>query len=288
MKIALILSIVFICGIALTANAQIPNPGFENWTSGNPDGWATSNAFPAGLINVTQTTDCHSGSYALRGDVINYFSTIVEPVIQSGPGGRGFGISLQYHSFELYYKFAPVGGDKFSINVGLKKAGVTIAQGAAAPTATVSTYTYLSVPINYMTNDTPDTAIIQISITGPVTGSDFHVGSVMFVDDLLFSLTTGISDIFPTDMIGKCYPNPASDIINIPITENVSGEVTLNVFDAYGKEVKQLVGNPQQYSSNVFQFSVEDFSTGLYFYSVSGQSGHYQGKFIVSNNKQQN
>lgn len=288
MKITLILSIVFIVGIALTANAQIPNPGFENWTSGNPDGWATSNAFPAGLINVTQTTDRHSGSYALRGEVINFLGTPVEPAIQSGPGGRGFGISLQYHSLDLYYKFTPVGGDKFSVNVELKKAGVTIAQGAAAPTDTVNTYTYLSVPLNYMINDTPDTAIIQILITGPVTGSDYHVGSVMFVDDLLFSLTTGISDLSPSDLIGKCYPNPASDIINIPLTENVSGEVNLEVFDAYGKDVKKLVGRPQSYGSGVFQFSVEDLSTGLYFYSINGQGTNYKGKFIVSHNKQQN
>ena len=129
MKTNLIFLVAFICGFALTAHAQIPNPGFENWTSGNPDGWGTSNAFPAGMINVTQTTDCHSGSYAVRGDVINFFGTPMGPAIQSGPGGKGFPVSEQYHSLELYYKFTPIGGDKFSVNVGLKKAGVPIAQG---------------------------------------------------------------------------------------------------------------------------------------------------------------
>jgi hypothetical protein len=282
MKTNLIFLIAFLCGITMKANAQIPNPGFENWTSGDPDGWATSNAFPAGLINITQTTDNHSGSYAVRGEVVNFFGIPVEPAIQSGPGGRGFPISEQYHSLELFYKFTSVGGDKFSVNVGLTKAGNPIAHGAVAPPSTVSTYTQLTVPITYTTNDVPDSAIIQILITGPVTGSDYHVGSVMFVDDLSFSLATGIKNISVSDLIGKCYPNPSADIINIPLNEYVSGEVILNVFDTYGNEVKKIAGQPQQYGIHVFQFSVEDLSSGIYFYSIKGQNRQYDGKFTVS------
>ena len=282
MKKNLISLIAFICGIIMTTNAQIPNSGFENWTSGDPDGWATSNVFPISLINITQTTDNHSGSYAVRGEVVNFQGTPMGPVIQSGPGGTGFPISEQYHSFELYYKFTSVDGDKFSVNVGLEKDGNPIAQGAAALPSTVSTYTHLTVPLNYTTNDVPDLAIIQISITGPVTGSDYHLGSVMFVDDLLFSLTTGIENISVSDLIGRCYPNPSADIINISLNENVSVEVILNVFDTYGKEVKKIAGQPQQYGKNVFQFSVEDLSSGLYFYSINGQHRHYHGKFTVS------
>ena len=282
MKKNLISLIAFICGITMTINAQIPNSGFENWTAGDPDGWATSNAFPAGMVNVTQTSDYHSGSSALRGDVINFMGTPMGPVIQSGPGAKGFPISEQYHSFELYYKFTSISGDKFSVNVGLKKAGNPIAQGAVALPSTVSTYTHLTVPINYTTNDVPDSAIIQISITGPVTGSDYHVGSVMFVDDLLFSLSTGIENISVSGLIGNCYPDPSADIINIPLNENVSGEVIINVFDTYGKDVKKIAGHLQQYEKNVFQFSVEDLSSGLYFYSINGQNRHYRGKFTIS------
>ncbi len=282
MKKTLIFLIAFICGISMTTNAQIPNSGFETWTAGDPDGWATSNVSSAGLINITQTTDNHSGSYALRGEVVNFLGTIIGPVIQSGPGGTGFAISEQYHSFEVYYKFTSIGGDKFSVNVSLEKAGSPIAQGAVALPSTVSTYTHLTVPLNYTTNEVPDLAIIQISITGPVTGSDYHVGSVMFVDDLSFSLSTGIENISVSNLTGKCYPNPSADIINIPLNENVSGEVILKIFDTYGKEVKKIAGKPQQYGKNVFQFSVEDLSSGLYFYSVNGQNRQYHGKFTVS------
>ena len=282
MKTNLIFLIAFICAITMRANAQIPNPGFENWTSGDPDGWVTSNAFPAGLINVTQTTDNHSGSYALKGEVINFFSAAMGPVIQSGPGGKGFAISEQYHSFNLFYKFTSVGGDKFSVNVGLTKAGNPVAQGAVALPATISAYTQLTVPLTYLTNDVPDSAIIQILITGPVTGSDYHVGSVMFVDDLLFSLVNVFENIPDPDLIVKCYPDPSAGLINIPLHDNVSGEFIINVFDTYGKEVKKITGQSLNNGMNVLQFSAEDLSSGLYFFSINGQNRQYQGKFTVA------
>jgi hypothetical protein len=281
MKKLLISILALMCSI-MTLNAQIPNPGFESWTAGNPDGWATSNAPPAGLVNVTQTSDSHSGSYALKGEVVNFSGIIVEPAIQSGPGGIGFAISGQYHSFDLWYKFTPVGGDKFSVNIGLKKSGITIAQGAAAPSATVGVYTHLTGTFNYLTGDVPDSAIIQISITGPVTGNDYHVGSVMFVDDLSFSLTTGVENVSGSDLTGKSYPNPATKDVFIPMNENTSGEVTANIFDTYGNLVKKVAGQPQECGNNVFRISVESLPPGLYFYSINGQRNSYRGKFTVT------
>jgi len=282
MKKILIALTAVLCCHAMAVMAQITNPGFENWTSGDPDGWVTSNAFPAGLVNVTQTTDRHSGSYALRGEVVNLFGTPMGPVIQSGTGGTGFPISEQYHSFELFYKFTSIGGDKFSVNVGLEKAGNPVAQGAAALPATVGSYTHLTVPLTYMTGDVPDLAIIQISITGPVTGSDYHLGSVMFADDLLFSLSTGIDNNSFPGLNRRCFPDPATSIVNIPMSDFVSGASVLTIFDARGREVRHIAIHPQQNGKDVFQFSVEDFPAGLYLYSISGQNRIDRGKFTIA------
>lgn len=282
MKNFLISLITFLCGATMATHAQIPNPGFENWTGGNPDGWATSNVISLGLVNITQTSDYHSGASALRGEVVTFGGNPIKPVIQSGTGGTGFPISEQYHSFELYYKLSPIGGDKFSVNVNLEKAGNIIAEGVVSLPDTVSTYTYLSVPLNYITNDVPDLANIQISITGPITGPDVHPGSVMFIDDLSFSSSAGTEDIFISGLIRKSYPNPTVDIINIPLNETVSGEVILTVFDTYGKVVKKTTGHAQQSGSNIFQFSVENLPSGIYFYSINGENNQYHGKFTVS------
>jgi hypothetical protein len=281
MKKNLLSLFALIFGIALMSNAQIPNAGFESWTSGDPDGWATSNAPPAGLVNITQTSDSHTGSYAVKGDVIDFYGTPMGPVIQSGPQATGFAISEQYHSMELYYKFTSVGGDKFSVNIGFQKSGNPIAQGAVALPQTVSAYTHLTVPMNYQVNEVPDLAIIQISITGPVTGNDVHVGSVMFVDDLLFSMATGVENPEGTGISGKCYPNPASDWISIRADATFTGEYTLSVTDLQGKVVKRLTGNAGQEGKDPIRFSVQDLAPGLYFYSMNAQRGHCQGKFAV-------
>jgi hypothetical protein len=282
MKKTYMFFIALFCGITMISNAQIPNSGFEDWTAGEPDGWTTSNIPIAGLINITQTTDSYSGTYAVRGEVVNFAGTPWAPVIQSGPGATGFAISEKYLSFELYYKFTSNGGDKFSVNVGLEKEGTPVAQGAVALPADVSNYTYLSVPLNYMIDEVPDWAFIQISITGPITGPDVHLGSLMYVDELSFSLLAGIGNTTAPGLTGKCYPNPAADIINIPLNENVSGEVLIKIFDTYGKEVKSIAFHQQQDGNNFFQFSVENLSSGLYFYSIDGQRKHDSGKFNVS------
>lgn len=282
MKRNLLPIIVLLCILSLTTTAQVPNAGFENWTAGDPDGWTTSNAFPISLVNVTQSTDFHTGSFALRGDVVNFGGAPIGPVVQSGPGGTGFAISERYLSFECYYKFAPLGGDRFAVNVNLTKGGVPIAVGAVALPASVSTYTHLIVPINYTTSDVPDLAIIQLSINGPTTGIDLHVGSQMLVDDLSLTMVSGIGNLPEGELSGKCYPNPASGPMTISLNENPGGDGLLKICDVHGKEVKTVTNPTYQEHGCLFRLSVEDLPAGLYFYFLSGRDNHCCGKFMVS------
>ena len=62
-----LLSLFAMAAVALTANAQtnlLENGGFESWTDGAPDQWkSTTSASNATLV---QSTDAHSGSYAVQ------------------------------------------------------------------------------------------------------------------------------------------------------------------------------------------------------------------------------
>lgn len=282
MKKTQISLIALFCCITMATFAQIPNSGFENWTLGDPDGWVSTNVPEISLVNVSQTTDKHSGVLALRGDVVNFMGAPLAPIIQSGPDATGFPISERYHFFELYYKFTSVGGDKFSVNVAFEKEGSPIAQGAVALPATVGNYTWLSVPMAYTTEEVPDLAIIQLSITGPNTGPDVHVGSVMYIDDLLFTSTTGTTIITVSDLAGKCYPNPSSDMITIPTDNNISGDAVLNVYDVNGNNVTGLLENQGIKRDQPCSFSVRSLSPGLYFYSITGENSQNHGKFTVT------
>jgi len=274
-------SIAILCGCSIFVVAQIPNPGFENWTAGDPDHWATSNVFPVGLVNVFQTDDSHSGSSALRGEVVSFVGTPMAAIIQSGPGGVGFPISEKYQSIELYYKFTSTGEDRFGVNVALMKDGSAIAQGAVAIPVTVSDYTFLSVPLSYTLDEVPDSAIIQIMIVGPNTGPDVHVGSVMWVDDLVFSMSTGFSDLHGDEIASICYPNPATDELNILLKNENDGFFLVSVYDVYGKELKSVPFINDTGNKGIVKISVSDLPAGLYFYTIDGPDVSGSGKFYV-------
>jgi hypothetical protein len=76
------------------------------------------------------------------------------------------------------------------------------------------------------------------------------------------SLETGIANPIAPGQAAACYPkNPATYIINIRLNENIPGDLLLEVFDTYGKEVKSMAC--QQLSGNdAIQFSVADLSSG--------------------------
>lgn len=168
---------------------QIPNGGFENWTGCLPDEWATPNVCGE-LTPITRVSAAHTGMWAARGEVISFFGQSIQPVLQSGATGEGTPISQRHAALQGSYRFSPLGGDRFGVNVAFFHGGAVVAQGAIANPATAGTYTPFTVTMNYVSAEIPDTAIIEIQIIGPVTGADFHTGSVMHVDSLEFTTSS--------------------------------------------------------------------------------------------------
>jgi len=69
------------------------------------------------------------------------------------------------------------------------------------------------------------------------------------------------------------YPNPFNPSTTISYSITEKGIVTLNVFDALGIEVRQLVGEEHEAGSHKVEFSAEGLSSGFYFYQL--KSGNY-------------
>jgi len=175
-----------------SVRAQVPNGGFELWPDAcTIEGWSSSSVCGV-MAPVTKSTTAHSGSFAVRGEVISFFGSAFAPILQSGADGEGFPITQRHESVDGFYKFAPIGGDRFGVNVAFQKGGSVVAQGVSVFPASAA-YAAFSVKMVYQTAEVPDTAIIQIQVFGPGTGSDYHVGSVVFVDDLTFGTGGGTS-----------------------------------------------------------------------------------------------
>ena len=270
-------SATFLLLIINVGFSQIPNSGFENWTGNVPDGWVTSTAPPL-YTNVTSTTDAHTGSYAVRGQTFLLFTQVIEPVIQSGPGGHGFAYNQKPASFTGYYKFFPQGGDRFGINVELFQGGETgtlVAIAASAPSTAYSTYTQFSVPFLYQTSDTPDLCIAQILIAAPAESNYVHVGSYFLLDDIAFSGSVGVNEntdnIPTTTQLVQNYPNPFNPTTNLQFSTAQAGFVSLKVFDLLGREVAKLVSEELPAGKYTREWNASAIPSGVYFYRL--QSG---------------
>jgi hypothetical protein len=102
-----------------SGNAQtIPNAGFEDWPEGVLSGWTTSNDPPT-FINVTKSTDAHSGSFAVLGTVADAGVGFgISPTIFTEPS---FAVNSRPGALHGWYKSSLLGGDMIHISLLLLK-----------------------------------------------------------------------------------------------------------------------------------------------------------------------
>jgi hypothetical protein len=249
--------------------AQIPNSGFEQWSNGNPEGWSTSNIITP---NITQSTDAHSGSYAVRGDVINPGTGNIIPIIISGLlGSHGFPVSVRYANLTGYYKLGVITTENLSVLVGMFKNGQAIAIGGVQFFA-ASAYTLFTVPIYYSSADTPDSC--QISITIANNSEPVNLGAYFLVDDLAFQgVSTGVNEaenLIPDNItLEQNYPNPFNPSTTIRLTIPQQSFVELEIFNTLGEKVSTLVEQELNAGSYNYNWNAADLPGGVYFYRLS-------------------
>ncbi len=285
-------ALFIVIALPLVSEAQdsIPNPSFEQWTAGDPDGWLTSNADP--FFNITSSSDAHSGDSAVRGEVIEIAPGFnLPPALTAGtpPAEAGIPISQRWASVRGFYKFSPVSGDRFYVNVVFSKASTPIAGGGFVDSNTVSTYQEFVVNMTYFTTDIPDTAFFVISIFGP-NGPDYHTGSVMIVDDLSLSdVSTSVKDRNgrrPLDFGLQNYPNPFNPRTTISYFLPQRSQVRLQVFNMLGQPVRTLAEGEQTAGSHSVTWNGTDdngkiLSSGIYFYRLQSKDYFEVNKMLL-------
>jgi hypothetical protein len=254
------------------AQNPIPNPGFENWTMGNPDGWYTSNA--PGFNAITQSSTAHSGVSAMRGEVLNGGGFPIPPYAYTGSQlDPGFSVSQRYSRLTGYYQFSPASAnDSLSISVAMVKDGIGIGAGNLFIHNPASSYMQFSADIVYGPTDVPDTCVIYVTIlssTGLPT-----VGSTFLLDDLAFSVTSDIrkkedANLVQEFQLKQNYPNPFNPTTNIEFSIPKLSNVKLIIYNQLGQTVATLVNERLSAGNYSVDWNAEGFPSGVYFYRIT-------------------
>ncbi len=203
------------------AFAQIPNPGFENWTGGSclggittyndPNGWGSINVLtcPGGGFTCVEANaaNANSGSHALELQTISIFGQKAPGIIATGVINQttqnvdgGFALNTRPDKLIGYIKYSPANPDTFSIDIDIYSGattGTVIGLGELRGWSTISSYTKFIVNIPYSSPAAADSAKITI-LSSP--GQNGTAGTKMWVDDLSFVYCTGFgSTATPTN-----------------------------------------------------------------------------------------
>jgi hypothetical protein len=272
-----------LCALTLTAQAQIPNPGFENWDDEySPIGWYTNNVQALSRITISRTAigESHSGNYAMRGEVILAATLPYPPLAWSGD----FSCSERFTQLAGWYKFSPSNGDLLALGVAVY--GANVAGGGSIDIARpASEFTRFSIPICYAGMGVPDTAMIVVEILRRDT-LDLNVGSFFVLDDLSLEGVASVSekhapqtvpDVFS---LHQNYPNPFNSTTMIRYDVQQMGPVELTIFDLLGKEVATLVSGPHLAGSYTLQWNAAELPSGIYLCRMQAQ-GFTQTRKVV-------
>jgi len=284
--------------VSATINAQLVNGDVESWTETDPTDWIMDVGFGpmAGTNNWVETlwpaegdpltTNKLTGAAAAGGagtsailETMDMTSaTIIAAGILQADGllyGR-FPISGNGNptDFSFDYHVVPMAGDTGIVWLTLYDVD-TIEVGEAGllwTSAEATTgWTSVVVPITYFGSN--DVALVDIYCSSSFSEDESYVtGSMLSVDNFLIS---GFAGVHEFNFEAKVYPNPANDILNIELTDNVESVLIIGMD---GKVISETKMN-----SHSASIDVSSLNDGIYFYEAISSEGKVVRNSFVKN-----
>lgn len=291
-----ILSIAAVAFTSATLFAQIPNNGFENWTSmgsySNPDGWDQLNSMTTGMsvYTCTKGTPGSVGAAYLKLVSKTVGSTVAPGVAVSGlidmtamKPKSGFPYTGQPQKLTGSWQYMASGADAGFIAVLLTKWNSTtmkrdtIAKANQVLSGMAMSWAPFNINLTYKSSALPDSAIIVLSASGttPVANSYLYVDNLSFAGSVagINTIDTYVSNI-------NAYPNPTSDNINVELNAQKASTIKLQLVDVTGKLIKEI--NAGEIQGNYKQtISTTGISKGAYFLKVVANDAVEVKKIII-------
>ena len=265
-----------------TTIAQIPNGGFETWTSGgsyvNPANWDQLNVMtaPMSVYTATKGTPGNPGASYLKLTSKNVSTMGVMPGVavcgvlnhSTFQATSGFAYTQRPQSITGNWQYMAYNNDSGFVSVYLTKWNTamnmrdTVAMVVQNLSGMVMAWTPFSIDLMYMNGSTPDSAIIILSSSGPTPSAN----SYLYVDNLAFSgNVAGIKENQSEVAAINLFPNPAGNELKISFANSKSSSGSIEIFDILGKKVKSI--NNIDFTKAVID--VSDLNKGTYYIKVN-------------------
>lgn len=291
----IVLTLMMVACSCLPAQAQIPNGGFETWTSNEPDGWVTTN----GLMllgnpqSVFKSTDARTGGFACEVNTVNITNKPPGVFIPDYTGSvftgkqvfvtSYFGFPYQKKPGRLiyWYKYNGRNHDTATVlayttkwNTALSKRD-TLSMAMSLITDSVGVYTMGEISFFVMDSvSTPDSAVVLFA-SSMITAT--KAGAKLTLDDVAFTGgNIGIAETQPFTF--TVFPNPVSDGSVQLLFQQPATTVTANVFDMQGKKILEHSGKTVNGKLTITSLSL---IPGLYMLSVKTEQGTAVKRLVI-------
>lgn len=303
MKKIIVITAVLL-SFTMNSGAQIPNNGFEDWTTQLgieiPQApWITNNLQPkpvgVSYNPVTKSSDHYPlnvGSYSIRlqndtsfksepGEPLPYWACSYgysTTAFYPGYAGPTFPITGHPNSLCGYYKCNPQNNDTMTISAELFYNGAIVSTALFITTLTVNDWTSFNIP--FSTYTMADSA--QIGMSAFYAKPDkYPVGpygnSVLFVDNLSFNtLISSVNEPASKEASFYLYPNPAKEIVTLKLDYSKNSDFTLSIYNGDGKLVSS-----EQLHQNQQQINISGMSDGVYLVEIKSKAWIEQQKLII-------
>ena len=285
---------IFICNGVW--GQSVPNGDFENWdkytTYENPRFWKTPNDLTATIDVFTvlkESSNIHSGDYSARLESKSFMTMTIPGFMTLGD----FSFEMTTMDYEIfggipfsdrpaflsgYHKYAPSTGDSLFISVILFKYDTvnkkqdTIGFGYKLDGNSVSSWSAFSIPIQYLSSETPDSMNIVILSSASMSAP---AGTILLIDSLHFGNTPlSLEDDLSINKI-YIYPNPAHERLCI------EADVPIEAVEVYSITAVHISTYfPKE--SNKIIIDCSNYRAGLYLIRLRSEGLWYEKKVIIN------
>lgn len=294
-----LLTIFFTIGTMLSIYAQIPNSGFENWTSGGnyetPDSWGNLNPSTAAhsVYTVTKGTSAPaSGAAYVKLMTKDVGGTITPGIIVSGKINEttlkplsGIPFTGRPEKLKGKWQYMGYGTDVASFGGWLTKWNTsvnsrdTIAILSGNTSGMLHSWGDFSFPFVYRSAAIPDTVVLMISSSSATPVKN----SFIWLDELAFDGTvTSLQEAQNLKPEMSLYPNPASQYVKISFMNSGADKATFILNDNIGNRVVEYIAelNP---GSNTIQLDLSSakIHSGMYFLQMQLPTGNIARKLVI-------